>query len=156
MPAQNLFTSWPSEPRDISYFSHFFRVKTGVSNPRICISREIKFFFFFAFLIFSWRFVIHGCIDGFSRVVLFLELADNNRSSTVLRAFNGAVSVFGWPSRVRVDHGGENRKVGLAMIAYRGRHRGSVIMGKSVHNQRIERLWRDVFESCIGVYYHKF
>ena len=42
------------------------------------------------------------------------------------------------------------------MIFERGVNRVSAVVEKSTHNQRIERLWRDVFEGVSALYYKLF
>ena len=102
----------------------------------------------------TWGFVIHGGIDGYSRLIVYLLCATNNYSETVLGIFSEATSQYGIPSRVRSDHGGENVLLWEFMEEVRGRDRGSAIRGTSTQNQRIERLWRDVFRVvCVNFYY---
>lgn len=98
----------------------------------------------------------HAGIDGFSRMVVYISCSANNRSSTVYDLFIEAVRRFSLPSRVRSDQGQENRLIALHMIRYRGIERRSMIVGSSVHNQRIERLWRDLFQSVLRLYYRLF
>ena len=101
---------------------------------------------------------MHGGVDGYTRIPVFLKAGTDNSSDTVLDLFLGAVQEYGLPSRVRSDKGGENVKVSMFMLQHpeRGPGRGSMIAGRSVHNQRIERLWRDVFEGVLYIYYHLF
>lgn len=105
-----------------------------------------------------WKMVIHGGIDGFSRLITYLRVVGNNCSSTVLSAFTAAIEEYGTPSRIRIDKGGENVLVSLYMMEHpeRGPNRHSVIAGRSVHNQRIERLWRDLYSGCVCMFYNFF
>lgn len=102
--------------------------------------------------------VIHAGIDGYSRLPTYCHCSNNNRADTVLSLFVQAVHAFGLPSRVRCDRGGENSEVGFFMLSHplRGIGRGSIISGRSVHNQRIERFWRDLFTGCTTLFYHLF
>ena len=100
--------------------------------------------------------MIHGGIDGYSRLPVYLKCAANNLAATVLECFTDAVSIYGLPLRVRSDMGGENFGVAQFMWSQPEREASSVIMGRSVHNQRIERLWRDVFQGCTSLYYQLF
>ncbi|KAM4571929.1 uncharacterized protein V3H82_011460 [Fundulus diaphanus] len=103
-----------------------------------------------------WRFVVHGGIDGFSRLIVYLKAATNNRASTVCKCFLEAVGLYGVPSRVRSDKGGENVQVAHFMVSTRGPNRNSHLTGRSTHNQRIERLWRDVFGAVLDLFYTTF
>ena len=63
-----------------------------------------------------WRIVIHGGIDGFSRIPVYLKASNNNKASTVLSCFREAVSEYGLPSWVHSDKGGENVDVATLAI----------------------------------------
>ena len=75
--------------------------------------------------------MVHGGIDGYSRLPVYLHAANNNKAATVLKLFQGAVSDYGLPSRVRCDKGGENYDVGWFMLQHpdRGPGHGSIIAG---------------------------
>ena len=78
-------------------------------------------------------------IKSYSRLITYLQVATNNRASTVLSAFLNAVDEFSLPSRVLSDRGGENVLVASYMLSHaqRGPDRGSIITGRSTHNQHI-------------------
>ncbi|KAJ7588390.1 hypothetical protein C8J56DRAFT_1080374 [Mycena floridula] len=62
------------------------------------------------------------------------------------------VGRYGWPSRVRGDFGKENNGVERRMIAHQGELHRAYLRGRSTHNIRMERTWRDVREDSLEVF----
>ena len=102
-----------------------------------------------------WKFVVHMGVDGFSRLIVYCKCSPNNKASTVLQFFQQAEQQYGLPLRVRSDFGGENAEVWHYM--YRSQlNLDAVIKGSSVHNQRVERLNRDVNNQVINYFVNLF
>ena len=75
-----------------------------------------------------WRMISHGGIDGYIRLIIFLQCSSNNQASTMLRLFFlSAVHKYKDPSRVRSDQGLENVAVGRYMIETRGSERNILV-----------------------------
>lgn len=95
-----------------------------------------------------YGFCIHGCIDGFSRKLIWLEVSSNNKHpSVVLNYYLKAVEKLGMvPLILRMDRGTENFTTGDVQMLLRSCHEDDLIKtatmyGSSPHNQRIERFW---------------
>lgn len=102
-----------------------------------------------------WRFVVHHCIDGFSRLITFCRCSTNNKAETILSSY-AAVRKYCRPRRIRSDHGGENVLVWRDMNSAWGEDTRPVIVGSSVHNQRIERHNRSANEQELSVFKSEF
>lgn len=87
-------------------------------------------------------FPIHGCIDGFSRKMIWLKLSrSNNNPEVILKFYLDSVREFGGcPKKVRTDYGTENGLAAAAQCWFTD-DIGSHIYGTSQHNQRIEAWW---------------
>lgn len=105
-------------------------------------------------------FPIYGCIDGFSKKVLWIDVATSNNDPTIIAYFYlAAVKKFKLlPTLLRTDHGTEcglMEDIHMALRSDHGdEHAGvkSFLRGKSTHNQRIESYWRQ-FRQHVGDFY---
>lgn len=85
---------------------------------------------------------ISGCVDGFSRRIIWLRCSSSNNDPAVIGSYY-LDSVDGLqlcPSRIRSDRGSENSIVSALQCCLSG-NMFSNIFGSSTSNQRIESLW---------------
>ena len=84
---------------------------------------------------------INGCIDGFSRKILWMKAGCSSTSSSIAGYFVNAVRDHGgYPTIIRGDKGSENMLMSYLM-EFLTNNSNSFIFGRSVHNTRIESLW---------------
>nr|XP_022340813.1 uncharacterized protein LOC111135234 isoform X2 [Crassostrea virginica] len=92
---------------------------------------------------------IHGCIDGFSRQIIWLKAGVSNKNPSIIAHYYiESIRQYGvYPRRVRADMGTENVHVEALQKFFRRNHEDehakdrSFLYGKSTNNQRIESLW---------------
>lgn len=99
-------------------------------------------------------FVIHGCVDGYSRKVVFLGVSTNNKANSVFSMCIICCRNMGFS----IVLGIENIDLALFIFSYpsRGPGRRSYNAGKNCHNQRIERFRRNRFHGCTFIFYYVF
>lgn len=92
---------------------------------------------------------ISGCIDGFSRKVLWLKCGKSNNDPRVIaQNYIKCVAEFGvFPMQLRTDYGTENGLMAALHCSLRSEHTDefagakSHMYGTSTSNQRIESWW---------------
>ena len=94
-------------------------------------------------------FPIHGCIDGFSRKLIWLNFVPSNNDPFVIARLylNQVINLGGCPKRVRSDRGSENIVVAAIQCFFRRHGSGPFssldahIYGTSTGNQHQEAWW---------------
>ena len=100
---------------------------------------------------------VHGGIDGFSRVIVYLSCSTNNEAKTVYHLFKKAVYEYGCPSRVRSDKGRENVMVCRYMVATRGTGRASHIAQFTINELSVcGEMSTDVFVQHIMTFFTRW
>jgi len=101
-------------------------------------------------------FSIHGCIDGYSRKLIWLEVGTTNKMPEVIgRYYLDAVNNFGVPYKVKADNGTEHALVEpmhtyLRFVDGRDGAVDSFSITTSPQNQRIEVYWSILQRDRIG------
>ena len=107
---------------------------------------------------------INGCIDGFSRYILWLNAYNTNNDPRVIAGYfvEYIRHCGGCPTLIRADYGTENGTVRDLQTFLRrnhtDRHSGEkgFLYGTSVTNQRIECWWSMLRKECIEFYIQLF
>ena len=101
-------------------------------------------------------FCVHGAIDGFSRKILWLEVASSNNDPQIIAQYYlDYVRQLGGTARIiRADRGTENVNVAAIQRFFRSSSNDdfsgdkSFMYGKSTSNQRIEAWWGRLRQGC--------
>ena len=90
----------------------------------------------------NYGFCINGCIDGFFRLVIWLNVYKTSSDPAVIAGYyiEAVSKKMGCPKLMRGDLGTENKTVEL-LQNFLSQNIKSFIYGTSQHNQRIERWW---------------
>ena len=112
----------------------------------------------------KFGFAIHGCVDGFSRKVLWLKTSTTNNNPKVIAYYylKCVQNLNCVPSVVRSDKGTENTIVEILQQGLRHYHTDeyskgkSFIKGKSTANERIEKFWRQLINHSMNFYIKLF
>lgn len=103
---------------------------------------------------------IHGCIDGFSRKIIWLKAGITNNDPKVIAGYylESVVRCGGCPKTIRSDFGTENKYVeDMQTFFHRhAMHSKCFIYGSSTHNQRIEALWAVFRKQCAEFWIQMF
>jgi hypothetical protein len=103
-------------------------------------------------------FSIHGCIDGFSRRIIWLEVSTTNKNPEVIAMYylDAVKQIGGAPRKVRSDDGTENSLV-EALHTYlifsttnNDVDSSCFAIGRSTANQRIEAYWSQLVKDGPG------
>ena len=90
---------------------------------------------------------MHGCVDGFSRRLLWLEVGPINKNPEVIAKFylDTVKQLGGVPRKIRSDDGTENSVIEAlhTFLRYADENAGPGCfnIGRSTANQRIESYW---------------
>ena len=103
-------------------------------------------------------FSIHGCIDGFSRRLIWLEVSTTNKNPEVIAKYylDAVKQIGGAPRKMRSDDGTENSLVEAlhTYLRYSTSNDNTDLccfaIGRSTANQRIEAYWSQLVKDAPG------
>lgn len=100
---------------------------------------------------------IHGCIDGYSRYIVWMHAYTTNNDPHVIASYftNAVGQTGGCPMKVRADMGTENVIVEQLQTFLRN-DQNAFMYGRSVNNQRIEAWWGILRRECAQFWINVF
>lgn len=98
---------------------------------------------------------INGCVDGFSRKIVWLEVYCTNNDPRIMTGYflHKVEDIGGCPRFVRGDYGTENSSIAAMQNTF---NEGGFIYGPSTSNTRIERLWGSLRTQCMQFWIELF